>query len=49
MKLQDKLFNLDEITELQDSTVFKVERKPNRPEERVPNLLVLLSFEMDLN
>ena len=47
--LQDKLLNLDEITLMQDSTVFKMVVGESRPENRIPGLVTLLSFEMDLN
>ena len=43
------MVNLDEITELEDSSIFRFVRFPAQPEERIPSLIVLLSFEMDLN
>ena len=43
------MVNLDELTELQDPSIFRFVREPSQPEERIPSLIVLISFEMDLN
>ena len=34
---------------LNDSSLFKMVRQPTRPEERVEDLIMVISFEMDLN
>ena len=47
--LQDEIANLDEITSLADSSLFKIVRQPTRPEERFSYMLMVISFEMDLN
>ena len=43
--------DLDELTELEDSSVFKLEQKNSRPFERVPSFVIGLALEMnyDLN
>ena len=43
--------DLDELTELEDSSVFKLEQKNSRPFEREPTFIIGLAFEMnyDLN
>ena len=47
--LQDKIADLDEITQLNDSSLFKLVRQPTRPEDRVKDIIMVISFEMDLN
>ena len=43
--------DLDELTELEDSSVFRLDQKNSRPNERVPSFVIGLRFEMnfDLN
>ena len=41
--------NLDHITELEDSSVFKIESKGNRPMDFDPTLIALVRFEMNLD
>ena len=49
--MQDLAVDLDELTELEDSSVFKLEQKNSRPFEREPTFIIGLAFEMnyDLN
>ena len=47
--LQDKIADLDEITQLNDPSLFKLVRQPTRPEDRVDDLIMVISIEMDLN
>lgn len=47
--LQDLHVNFDELTELQDSSVFKLEKTFVRPFERIPETVMALSIELELD
>ena len=47
--LKDQLVDLDELTELKDSSIFSLRSLVTRAEERYPALLIELSFEVDLS
>ena len=43
------MIDLDEITELESSSIFELRPLTSRPHERYPELIVGLSFEIDLD
>ena len=49
LSLQDLPLNLDNLTEIEDESVFKLERLSPRPKENVANLMVDLTFELNLD
>ena len=49
LSLQDLLIDLDEVTELTSSSIFEFKSDAVRAEERYPELIVGLSFEVDLD
>ena len=49
LELQDLFVNLDEITELEDTSVFQIKYKGNRPYEKDPNLVTSLIVENNLS
>ena len=49
LSLQDLPLNLDTLTEIEDESVFKLERLSPRPKENVANLMVDLTFELNLD
>lgn len=49
MHLQDNFFDFDQFTELSSEQVFKFELLPPRAYEKDPNLVVQVSFEVNLD
>ena len=49
MQLQDLAIDLDQITELEDSSVFRLEKLPLQFLERSPHFMMMLSFEINKN
>ena len=47
--LQDELINLDDLTELEDTTVFQLEQLPNKSYEKDYDVQVDITIEMNLN
>ena len=49
--MQDLVVDFDDLTELEDSSVFKLEQENSRPFEAVPTFVIGLAFEVnyDLN
>ena len=47
--LQDLLINLDDITELEDGTIFGIETLPVRSQEKDYNIAMEISFERSLD
>ena len=47
--MQDELVDLDDITNLENSEVFKFTLQASRPQEVHPELIVGLSFEFSLD
>ena len=47
--LQDEVINLDEITELEDETVFHLEQMPQRSYEKDEDVQLDITVEMNLN
>ena len=41
--------DLDDLTSLEDSTIFKLEKTDTRPFEFYPEAIMAISFEMDLD
>ena len=49
LSLQDELIDLDEITELSDSSVFEFQSLALRIEEKTEEMIIQISFEVDLD
>ena len=49
VELQDLFVNLDEITELEDTSVFQIKYTINRPYEADPSLVTSLIIENNLD
>ena len=49
LELQDLFVNLDEITELEDTSVFEIKYTGQRPYEKDPNLVTSLIIENNLD
>ena len=49
LELQDLLFDLDELTMLQDQSVFSVGKVYNRPYEKDPDLMTSIVIETNLD
>ena len=47
--LQDALINLDDLTELNNDSVFKMEQKPVMPYEKETYVRMDITVEMNLN
>ena len=47
LELQDLYIDLDNVTLLEDESVFKLDPFTARPDERKKDLVIQLSFEMD--
>ena len=47
--LQDMFINLDDLTELQDESIFKLEMLPLKPYEKDYNVQMDITVEMNLN
>ena len=47
--LQDELINLDDLTELEDSTVFRLEQLPTKSYEKEYDVQLDITIEMNLN
>ena len=43
------LIDLDEITELQNSEVFRFEKQPSRNVQEIPGAVIHVSFESSLD
>ena len=49
LELQDLFVNLDEVTELEDTSVFQIKYKGNRPYEKDPSFVTSLVIENNLD
>ena len=47
--LQDEAINLDELTELEDASIFKLDLMPMKPQEKDYNVQMDISIEMNLS
>ena len=47
LELQDLYIDLDDVTLLEDDTIFKLDAFTPRPDERKKDLVIQISFEMD--